>query len=481
MFVRDGVMSQCLRAENVGELPDVFEVSRLNHDEVLRKQADSLIGAVALNQSVRVDKVDEPLVKQPDVSNNLAESIGLAQEGDPKAIKLLKINARTDYIERAFKSGFVMAVDLERNEDGKLTQNGQTLESVQVNSLRYLENERLKERAKVEALHTIRDQYYADKGVFKKYARVTLSLVDDQMSDEEAAKAGFFVNTRSLSIQLVTEDEKGDVVIQSAFVAGKQSADAAPFDIRSAREFAERLGVDYEGLGSEEMHARPILVDKSIMPDVLVAAQLFDESASEITGSYKFFGKNRNSPPTRADYIQRYDENKKMVDDMDHDIDIVAWELMCSSPQSPLEATTELARLNDKLLKDRIITDESIDANVLGVEAAYRVNHARDRYRELQSMPIEMQQQNQIMRDIDMLQKEINDLGSSSSCPGGATNKKMDSIFGELEGQDKNEDSKETVEDCEFISEECPECGDTKVKTTAKNGKYYGDCGCESK
>ena len=30
-------MSQCLRAENVGELPDVFEVSRLNQDEVLRK------------------------------------------------------------------------------------------------------------------------------------------------------------------------------------------------------------------------------------------------------------------------------------------------------------------------------------------------------------------------------------------------------------------------------------------------------------
>jgi hypothetical protein len=155
---------------------------------------------------------------------------------------------------------------------------------------------------------------------------------------------------------------------------------------------------------------------------------------------------------------------------------------MDSTPQTPTEAIVELARLNDKLLKDRIIYDERIDANVLGVEAAYRVNHGRHLNRELKSMPAEVQQQNlQIMKDIDLLQKEINNKGVSNSCPGGANSKGSSDSTGGLNDNESNSDSKETVEDCEFVSKECPSCGKKDVVTTCKNGKYYGACGCESK
>lgn len=34
--------------------------------------------------------------------------------------------------------------------------------------------------------------------------------------------------------------------------------------------------------------------------------------------------------------------------------------------------------------------------------------------------------------------------------------------------------------DCEFISKECPKCHKKDVKTVAKDGKYYGSCGCHS-
>lgn len=45
----------------------------------------------------------------------------------------------------------------------------------------------------------------------------------------------------------------------------------------------------------------------------------------------------------------------------------------------------------------------------------------------------------------------------------------LNSIFGS-----KNQ------KDCEFTSKECPKCHAKNVKTTAKNGRYYGACGCKS-
>jgi hypothetical protein len=481
LFVIDGVEGQRFSVGSMGEFPDAFEVSRLEQDELLRKRANSLVGAVALNQMIDVDSVDETIIGSIDTSNNLAESIVLASEGDPKAIELVKMNVKTDYFERACKSGFVMSVELDKNEDGQLAQNGQTLQSVQVNSLKYLTNDNLKDRAKVETLHSMRDQLYTDTGVYKKYARVTLSLVDDRMSDDEADKAGFFVPTRSLAIQFVTENEDGVVTIESAFVAGKQAPNAEPFDVQSARKFAEKLGVDYEGLGSEDIHARPILVSKTILPDVLAGAQLFDESASEVTGETKFFGKNSDSAPTREDYIQRYTENKQMIAGISSSVDSVANELIKLLPDSPTEATSELARLNDKQLKDRIVLDENIDANVLGVNTAHEVNHARHLHKKLESIPaVEQQQRQVILNEIDKLQHQINIKGSSSSCAGGASSKKSDTIATGPDRLESDADQEDTVEDCDFISKECPNCGKKDVETKCRDGKYYGECGCVS-
>lgn len=61
----------------------------------------------------------------------------------------------------------------------------------------------------------------------------------------------------------------------------------------------------------------------------------------------------------------------------------------------------------------------------------------------------------------------------------------MDGAVGELDSQDifggKSEDSSGTQEDCEFVSKECPTCHAKNVKTTCKDGVYYGECGCDSK
>jgi hypothetical protein len=115
----------------------------------------------------------------------------------------------------------------------------------------------------------------------------------------------------------------------------------------------------------------------------------------------------------------------------------------------------------------------------LGKEAAYYVNHARYLIGS-DSIP-----QPQLHRELSVLQNRIESTGQSNSCPGGANKQKdrpSDDIFDltniSKDNQDESDDSK--LEDCEFISKECPKCGAKDVKTECKSGVYYGECGCSS-
>lgn len=48
------------------------------------------------------------------------------------------------------------------------------------------------------------------------------------------------------------------------------------------------------------------------------------------------------------------------------------------------------------------------------------------------------------------------------------------SVFG---GKDKDNSQ---LEDCDFVSKECPKCHKKNVKTTVRKGRYFGACGCRS-
>lgn len=49
-------------------------------------------------------------------------------------------------------------------------------------------------------------------------------------------------------------------------------------------------------------------------------------------------------------------------------------------------------------------------------------------------------------------------------------------LFSRIEKDEKSE----KLEDCEFVSKECPKCGTKDVKTVCKDGKFTGECGCVS-
>lgn len=58
------------------------------------------------------------------------------------------------------------------------------------------------------------------------------------------------------------------------------------------------------------------------------------------------------------------------------------------------------------------------------------------------------------------------------------------SVDGDLTAEEQLKETgfgnKAALKDCDFISKECPKCHQKNVKTTAKNGRYYGACGCKS-
>jgi hypothetical protein len=130
----------------------------------------------------------------------------------------------------------------------------------------------------------------------------------------------------------------------------------------------------------------------------------------------------------------------------------------------PTDANKYLDQLNDRLLKQTIFADQSIDSNVLGAVAKDYVEQARMHYSN---------------GDFGRMERAIYEaqrLGSSSSCP---------TVYKErVEFEDYSEGNEDTdkIEVCQFVSKECPKCHAKDVPTTSvkKNGKttYKGDCGC---
>lgn len=455
----------------------VIEARELEVDRLLQKRTECLIGGVTVAQEVKVETISEFDVES-NLPANLAEALEMTRNGDLQAREMIRSNVSTDYFERAYKSGFLSEVTLKKRADGEIEQYGQSIEDVHINTLKFIGNEKLKARAKIEALNSVRDKYYVNNGLLADNARVTFSLVHEGMSDQEAKDVGFFIHTRSVSIQVMTEREDGELVVQSAFIAGRENLKSEAFDKQTIVSLASKLGVDYSGESTEGILSRPLLVPKTIIPNLAVSvAILFDESASEVTGRKKFFGLDTDQELRETDYMFKADQSRKIVQDMANDIDLVVDKLVKFETTSPTEATAKLAEYNDQMLKRRIVIDELIDSRVLGEEASWHIQHARALLHN-HAQP----DMSNLQRDLMILQRKINQTGYSSSCPTDSKTNGInpDNFFDLNVDEDDNKKGNSIPEDCEFISKQCPKCGEKNVKTECKKGKYYGACGCVS-
>ena len=449
-------------AEHLSASPRLtaVDVRSFDFDQELRKRTELFIGSIAIDASVSIESVPE--------TESLLTAIDKARMGDTDARNRVRMCVSTDSFERKNKYAFTISVPIERDDDGSLIQFNQTLQENTVNSVKHIKNPWLRSRARgPEALNGLRLQTYADRGLLRGKQLTTISLIPEQMSDEEAEDAGFFIRNRSLVMQVVSENEDSSLTMKSIFIAGREGPGSEAFDKAAAVEFARLLSVSYEGMTTEEILAAPLLMSNE--GGTAAITKLFDQAIYNLTGKYTFYGKETDRPPTLQDYQRKEAEDDKAVKNASAVNERIVDKLVASRPKTAVEATHKLAVLNEAELKKSIIYDDTIDEHVLGLQVAYQVQHARYLY---QTNPANI-------HDIALLQKYIDKNGISSSCPGGA---KTETSIESIDGINQPENTKsERVEDCEFISRSCPYCGDKNVKTTCKDGVYYGSCGCDSK
>lgn len=366
-------------------------------EQTITSRTQKLLGQVAAREAIRTNgDVYESTVES---TMSLADALQRAHEGDAWARELVRQNVRTDFLERAYKSGHISRVELDSNDQHQLLQYGQTMDEVHMNSLLHLRDSHLAVRAAIEAKNGQRIQYYFENGLLKENAVVIHSLVPDDIDRKHAKRLGYFTETMSCSIQMITEEE-GRVVVYSAFVAGADE-DGVRFDREATIHAAAKRGTSYQGMNANEILAHPELVRKDALPQgILTLVADYDAS----TG--RFFGRQQTG---YNDYQAQFERCRQRDRQAEALVTEVVNQLITEAAllKNPSDATYRLHVLNDALLKKEVITNSDIDSNVLGGGVAHYVEQARRAFANGDQIGMRRHQE------------VVQQLGQSSSCPTG--------------------------------------------------------------
>jgi hypothetical protein len=431
----------------VREAPVV--ISELPEDERTRRRAAAFIGACTVGGECTVEFSAERV----NPNESLYDAIQKAKEGDNTARKMVKINAKTDVIERTIKSGHITKVDLHVDAAGIIQQHGQSMESVQANSLRFAANNpQMRARIEAETTNSFRLKQLYETGELEDASFVVFSCAADNMSETKMKEVGFFTDTLSCAIQVTTANGSG-LSVESAFVAGvKQPGmrdSGQRVDVETVISIGEKLGVDFSGMTATEILATPILVPNWMIKNgVLDIVQMWDKHHGDT-----FFGEARPKQNYEA-YRQKCLEREQMLQPK---VDLITEELINSADviHDRVSAVQYLNRLSSKHMIEQAIFDTEINPKVFGAVSAVQIHEAR-RHIELGNLE----------RGLELTVQAIEN-DQSSSCPGGLS--KTDEV---------NNASSSDIETCTFVSRQCPQCGKKNVLTTVTTTRISGSCGC---
>lgn len=445
------------------EAPTAVDLSETAEDIYTRREAAEFIGACLTGHEVQLSLGEKS--SPPQSIESLHDAIQLAAEGDERARKMVATNVKTDMIERTMKTGHVIRVDLNVNEAGKIQQHGQTMESVQANSLRLFagNSERMLKRAEAETVNAFRIQEAYDNGELEDHYLVAFSRPDDEMSLDEMKEAGFFTDNMSTAIQ-VTSVEDGVLFTESAFVSGVKNKGGERHDARTLAGVGEELGVDFEGKSSTEALGTMVKIPKRMMPNGVVdLVKLWDSHVEADVSEEIFFGEVRR----KQDYLEYLDECLEREERFQPKVEEVTQQLINRAPtlkhaQDEVVATEVLAELSEAAMVEQALGDSDIDPYVFGNTSASHIIEAREylargEYEEAQASMV-----------------VAKDTADSTSCPGGPRSKSSS-------GESDSDGGGGEPGDCEFISKECPKCKAKNVKTKVSKGKISGECGCSAR
>ena len=452
-------MDAAVPADWTDETEQVVVLPEQPEDELAVKRAERLIrraGMTAVKETVRVGVPASETATPEGSYPTLAAAIEGAARGNPEARKLIMANVRSDVVERTIKAGHVMKSKLEVDASQRIIQHGQTLEAVHINGLRFAsEGWQMRGRAEAEARNSVRLEQAYRKGQLEDYYFVVFSRYADNMTDAEAAAAGFFTATKSCAIQVTTASGAG-LTQESAFVAGVKTPGSEQHDATTVEAVANSLGVSFAGKSATEIIDTPLLIRKDLMPrGVIDLVARYDQAAGGT-----FFGEDKPA----QDYGTFPDVCRQREAEWEPIVETITGELIAAHTWlkgDPVSATELLAQLSQREMVNRATQDDSIDARVFGAVAAGHIEAARIYW------------QNNDMQEYEVRTGMAQNTAESSSCPtgskaGGNDMKSEKSAGGEEDGE------------CSFISKKCPKCNKKDVKTTVTKTRIYGDCGCSA-
>jgi len=430
--------------------PDLFGIAvpETQDDFEIRARAAQFIGRIVSGHTVECDLEGDELKTE---YGSLFDAIRAAGEGNVEARDMVRTNVRTDVTERTIKSGHVSKVTLQVDKEGRVYQYGQSMRSIQANSLRFglaVNNWQMRERSKIEAINSFRIEHFNKQGLLHNHSFVVFSCVPDNMSQEEQKESGFFTDTMSCAIQ-VTTIKDGNLTTETGFVAGVKQSGGERYDAEAVVRVAKKLGVDLSGKTTTEILNTPLLVPNALIKNGTIdLVKLWDEEEGT------FFGRSEQ-PQDYLRYLQKCQEREDMLQPK---VDLITQELIDQAPyiRNEVEASQLLDTLSGKHMIEQAVFDESIDPHVFGDISAIAIYQARRAF--------EIGDNTTALAYIDHAKAH----DDSKSCPGGP-------------GKSKDSSTIESSESCTFVSKKCPKCGAKNVLTTVTATKIRGVCGCSAR
>jgi hypothetical protein len=314
-------------------------------------------------------------VSPKDTANNttLLAAIQLASVGGPegtKAGKVIRNNVGTDVAERLYKAAHQTKIRM-RVEDGVLQQEGRKLTDLHRNALEHtvLNGEMLR-RTKLELTNALMFEELHRKGVLADYNALVFSPSSTTMTPAEKKAYNLFVDTETCSIQMLSA-EGDDVVLESAFVAGKRTPESERHDIQTIHTLADQRGIELPTQDGTDTIQYLMLVPKQSVEGIADVVSWYDDAA----GGDTFYGQAR----PRQNYQTYAEECLRRAEGFEDMVEGIASALIreASSFKTPLDAILRLDELSEQFSVKRAVQDTSIDAAVFGVKAASHIQDAR--------------------------------------------------------------------------------------------------------
>lgn len=387
-----------------------ISVAEEESDLEIRQRAARFIGSIATKNSSEV-------YKSTSKYGSLYEAVGAAYMNDIEAKAMVRINAKTDVIERTIKAGHVIevAVDIDGHE---MWQHGQSMKDVHANALEHgAQSKEMLARTRAEITNYFRLTREIQEGKLEGHSFVVFSCAPDDMSKEAMQEAGFFTDTMSCSIQVTTVKE-GKLVTESAFVAGVKTFDGIRHDIEAVRSVARSFGVDMSNKSVTEILGSPLRISNGqINNGVVDIVERYDTAVDGGTNTV-FFGQERK----RKDYLEFKAECKERELAFEPKVNAITSDLIRMFPQIKDEAHASrlLNEISGRHMIEHAVFDYSIDPRVFGLQSAEDIYRAR---RAMEAGELE--------QGLGFIERaKEND--QSSSCPGGVSNDKSKSNTEEL-------------------------------------------------